>query len=50
MADPNSLRDSADKAYGFWHTAGAWVAGHPKTTIAAALAAMVAAFLLGLAL
>jgi hypothetical protein len=37
MTDPNSLRDGADKAYGFWNTAGAWVAAHPKTTIAAAL-------------
>jgi hypothetical protein len=37
MTDPNSLRDSVDKAYGFWNAAGAWVAGHPKTAIAAAL-------------
>jgi hypothetical protein len=50
MTDPNSLRDGADKAYDFWNTAGAWVAAHPKTAIAAALAAMVAAFLLGLAI
>jgi hypothetical protein len=37
MIDPNGLRDSADKAYGFWNTAGAWVAAHSKTTIVAAL-------------
>jgi hypothetical protein len=37
MTDPNSLRDGADEAYGFWNTAGARVSAHPKTTIAAAL-------------
>jgi hypothetical protein len=37
MTDPNSLRDSADKAYGFWNTAGAWVGAHPKTAIVAAV-------------
>jgi uncharacterized membrane protein YdfJ with MMPL/SSD domain len=38
MTDPDSLRESADKAYGFWNTAGAWVAAHPKTALIAALA------------
>jgi hypothetical protein len=33
MTNPNSLRDSADKAYDFWKSAGAWVGAHPKTTI-----------------
>jgi negative regulator of sigma E activity len=37
MSDPDSLRESADKAYGFWNTAGAWVGAHPKTAIAAAV-------------
>jgi hypothetical protein len=37
MTEPNRLQDGADKAYGIWNTAGAWVAAHPKTTIAAAL-------------
>ena len=37
MPDPNSLRDCTDKAYGFWNTAGAWVAAHPKSAIVAAL-------------
>jgi hypothetical protein len=37
MTDPNPLQDGTDKAYGFWNTAGAWVAAHPKTAIVAAL-------------
>jgi len=37
MTDSDSLRESAEKAYGFWNTAGAWVAAHPKTAIVAAL-------------
>ena len=37
MIDPNRLPAGADKAYGFWNTAGAWVAAHPKTAIATAL-------------
>jgi hypothetical protein len=37
MTDANSLRDSPDKAYGFWNTGGAWVAAPPKTAIVAAL-------------
>jgi hypothetical protein len=35
MTDPNSLRDSADKAYGIWSTVGDWVGAHPKTAIVA---------------
>ena len=37
MSDPDSLRESADKAYGVWNATGAWVAAHPKTAIVAAL-------------
>jgi hypothetical protein len=48
MTDPNSLRDGADKAYGFWNAAGAWVAAHPKTAIGAALAAIGAVIWLAL--
>jgi hypothetical protein len=36
MTDPNSSRDSADKAYGFWNSTGAWVAAHPKMSIVTA--------------
>jgi hypothetical protein len=50
MTDPNSLRDGADKAYGLWNTAGAWVAAHPKTTLVAALAALGAIIWLSLAI
>lgn len=34
-----------NEAYGFWHKAGDWVAGHPKTMIALAAAAVLAAIL-----
>ena len=37
MVDP-TVKETADKAYGFWNEAGAWVGSHPKTTIAIAAA------------
>ena len=40
--DINEVKEAGAKVAGFWSAAAAWVAAHPKTTIAAAVAAIVA--------
>lgn len=38
-----TVEADAVKAYGFWQNAAAWVAAHPKVTIALAVVAVIVA-------
>jgi hypothetical protein len=46
MIDQEQIKREAERAYGYWNSAGVWVAAHPKTT-GAANAVLIAAFCFG---
>ncbi|HEY2684849.1 MAG TPA: hypothetical protein VGI93_15125 [Steroidobacteraceae bacterium] len=49
MIDQDQIKTQAEQAYGYWNSAGVWVAAHPNTTIGAAIVALIIAFCLGAA-